>query len=474
MENEIVYQKSYAQFKEECDTVVKQTAEGFVKLGYLLKVARDTDVLQESNYKTVAEFAEAEYGLSATYVSRFISINDRFAENGYSDKLDTKYQGFGYAKLSVMLQLPDEMNEELTPDMSKSDITTLKDEFDAEKHVSDIERMIEPQTEAPEMPMRLQLMYKTLYSLGESIPEVFIEVAKAEKAEDVESQLILAMAPSDTKVYSVRVMGLGRMMLTCSEDRVSIVNSRTGDKQLYTWAEVEEVWKEVGAIEGLPFPMHNPGERWEKCYGRKLEIAPVQEEPKKETKKKEPKVVKAKEEVTETVSEEDENKNFVSETEDEAETDGDNREHIVEAGEQATTQGIQDRPKEKDDNDSYDSEEVEDETDSGNSGEDDYSDEAENAIEVKTWAGDTIIVKGLIKETEVAAVENDPRKELQEDLKHYCKELVEASYWPVSEAERYRERSDELIDLILNARKDLLLMNFNLKNELDDEEDEDD
>ena len=84
-----------------------------------------------------------------------------------------------------------------------------------------------------------------------------------------------------------------------------------------------------------------------------------------------------------------------------------------------------------------------------------------------------VSTEDLTEQAEVAAVDSaDPRKELQEDLKYYCKELVEASYWPVSEAERYRTRSDELIDLILSTRKDLLLMNFNLKNELEDEDDE--
>ena len=52
-------------------------------------------------------------------VSRFISINDRFSEDGNSPVLRTTYQGFGYAKLAIMLQLPDTLNEELTPEYSK-------------------------------------------------------------------------------------------------------------------------------------------------------------------------------------------------------------------------------------------------------------------------------------------------------------------------------------------------------------------
>ena len=77
--NEIIYQKSYKEYKAELDGVLQRTAEGFVQIGYLLKVARDTNILEESGYKSVAEFAEAEYNLNKTQVSRFISINDKFS-----------------------------------------------------------------------------------------------------------------------------------------------------------------------------------------------------------------------------------------------------------------------------------------------------------------------------------------------------------------------------------------------------------
>ena len=45
---------NYADFKQTMDTVVEEVEEGFVKIGYLLKVARDTAVLQESGCATVS------------------------------------------------------------------------------------------------------------------------------------------------------------------------------------------------------------------------------------------------------------------------------------------------------------------------------------------------------------------------------------------------------------------------------------
>ena len=42
-----------------------------------------------------------------------------------------------------MLSLPDSVNEELTPDFSKSEVQQVKDEIDEEKKTTDIEVMLE-------------------------------------------------------------------------------------------------------------------------------------------------------------------------------------------------------------------------------------------------------------------------------------------------------------------------------------------
>ena len=79
--NELSTIQDYRQFKEALGTELRNQAEGFVRTGYLLKVARDTDILRDSGYATVAEFALAEYGLSKDVVSRYIAINDRYSKD---------------------------------------------------------------------------------------------------------------------------------------------------------------------------------------------------------------------------------------------------------------------------------------------------------------------------------------------------------------------------------------------------------
>lgn len=97
---ELAQYQDYEEYKKAMNTVLNRTVEDFVMTGYLLKQGRDTDILKDSGYSNVNEFAWAEYKLEATQVSRYIRINDRFSEGGYSPRLQEHYKGFGYAKLA--------------------------------------------------------------------------------------------------------------------------------------------------------------------------------------------------------------------------------------------------------------------------------------------------------------------------------------------------------------------------------------
>ena len=47
MENVIEKYRSYQEYKTELDSELSKTAEGFVRIGYLLRLAEDTDILKE-------------------------------------------------------------------------------------------------------------------------------------------------------------------------------------------------------------------------------------------------------------------------------------------------------------------------------------------------------------------------------------------------------------------------------------------
>ena len=215
---------SYADFKEKLDNNFKRQANDFVAAGYMLKVARDTDILKESGYKTVAEFAKAEYGFSKDIVSRYIAINDRFSENGYSMILANKYTEFGFTKLAEMLSIPEEIADELSPEMTRTQIQEVKKEVKAEQAVSDIEVMCE--TKVKEFSDNLEAF---IYYYLEDKEEVFIELAKCTSIKG----LFEILAPAEDNILTARIPGKGRYMLHLlnSEKDITLISVRTREKE---------------------------------------------------------------------------------------------------------------------------------------------------------------------------------------------------------------------------------------------------
>lgn len=299
MSQMIEYRKSYQEYKEELTTELTKTAEGFVRIGYLLKVARDTDILAQSPYQTVVEFAKAEYGIDKTMVSRFMSINDRFSEGGYSDQLQEQWRGYGYAKLTLMLQLPDEVNQEISPAFSKAEIQAVKDEVDAEAKITDIEVLMEPKQERGESELD-----KLICQLAEEAPELYLHMAeiREQESEDWTRDAKEILAPDREKLYSIRISGVGRFLLVIkdAEDHITTTALRTSEKNSYTYQDLREAWEHLFAEKTEDM---NWQQVWEHTYHKdfpgKAQIAPVQQPGKpikteeKPTPRKESKVQKA-------------------------------------------------------------------------------------------------------------------------------------------------------------------------------------
>lgn len=299
----IIYQKTYQEYKRELDAVLTRTAEDFVQIGYLLKVARDTDILTESGYATVTDFAKAEYGIDKTQVSRFISINDRFSEGGYSDHLLPNYKGFGYAKLTLMLQIPDEINEVLPPTLSKAEIKDIKDEVDAENKVTDIEVEIEKAeaaavTDKPMLPPEGSPLRRNLWQLGKEQEDLFRKLWEiCNKGQYPRSTSIMdALIPQGDAVYTVRIPGERRTQIIINSDGATVINLKTLERSKYIPQDI------CYEVEELLNGGSSPEEQYKMLYCENMtpeepEIAPVQpdETPKekKPEKRKESRVTKA-------------------------------------------------------------------------------------------------------------------------------------------------------------------------------------
>lgn len=300
MENIAERTVGYREFKAALDSELQKAAEGFVKIGFLLRLAMETQILEESGYRDVYEFADREYNLDKSQVSRFININIKFSEDGHSDRLQDQYRGYGYAKLAVMLQLPGSILEELSPEFSKAEIQTIHEEIKEEKKTTDIEIWLEG--EEPQQAEMDNDLSRVLHQFCHENPEIYRALYEKYAADPEgtsrERKFQEILAPAGEAIHSVRIKGIGRLMLSVKgiDQPIAVINVRTNEKNQFGWEELMQSF-------ALLCAGGNWREGWETIYkeslppDKKEEVAPVQQqkpEERKPTPRKVPKVTPAK------------------------------------------------------------------------------------------------------------------------------------------------------------------------------------
>lgn len=116
----------WLDIKKELEEELRGAAAGFVRIGYLLRKIEETQGYKQDGCDSLTEWAEQEYGLSASSVSRFMAINKKYSVDGYSKQLRIEYAKYGQAKLQEMLTLPEEDLQMVSPEMKRADIREIK------------------------------------------------------------------------------------------------------------------------------------------------------------------------------------------------------------------------------------------------------------------------------------------------------------------------------------------------------------
>jgi hypothetical protein len=114
----------WTKWREEIRQKLQEAAGNFVYIGYRLKQIRDSGMYDGK--ADFFEWAEQEYGLSKSTVSRFIAINEKFADPDNRLELKPEYRALGSSKLSEMLTLPDNECELITEQTTVKEIRELK------------------------------------------------------------------------------------------------------------------------------------------------------------------------------------------------------------------------------------------------------------------------------------------------------------------------------------------------------------
>lgn len=204
-----------------------------------------------------------------------------------------EYAEYGSAKLALMLTLPDEINEELSPEYSKSDIQAIKEDYEAEQKISPIEVALEEQD--PDAPDEfVECVVKQLNDEHEGPITYYhntVMLAHKMNIEPNEADIKEAYMPDGDKTYNIRIAGAGRFMISMKDAGITIINMRDPSiKSPVTWEEFQRLVMKDEASRVFKVPESPKGSTpARKSENRKVEkskpkVAPVQpkEEPKEE------------------------------------------------------------------------------------------------------------------------------------------------------------------------------------------------
>ena len=115
----------YIQCKNDIKNNLGTIVKSFVRIGWQLSRIDKSGAYKNDGYNTIAEFAKAEYGMSATGTSRFIRVYEKYSVPGDTPELSDEYKDYNRSQLEEMLQIPEEDHEMIRPEAHKEDIREL-------------------------------------------------------------------------------------------------------------------------------------------------------------------------------------------------------------------------------------------------------------------------------------------------------------------------------------------------------------
>lgn len=156
MEQLTISQEGYIELKQKIKKKLNEAVNNFIIIGFYLKQVRDSMAYREDGYKSLEEFAQCEYRLSASTTSRFMDINTEFSRGGNSLEIKDEYRNYAYSKLQEMLTVRPEDRELITEATTVKQIRELKAAEKEEEKAAEEDRQKEVpllQMAAPENDM---------------------------------------------------------------------------------------------------------------------------------------------------------------------------------------------------------------------------------------------------------------------------------------------------------------------------------
>lgn len=218
----------WVQMKQKLRQELLGVKQSFVRIGYALRKMDDEKLYERDGYKSIAEFAKAEYGLEASTVSRFISINKAYSVDGYSEVLLEEYADFGRSQLEEMLKLPEADRAMIQPETSRENIREFKKW-----------NKTEPDPDANVQENSENSYEELIKSFFESHNEILKELYRSEKMNQIETvdSLVEIVNPSGNRTYK---KGLYFVMMYEHEIKIKKFG---GKPESMSWEEFFKITK---------------------------------------------------------------------------------------------------------------------------------------------------------------------------------------------------------------------------------------
>ena len=245
----------WIEMKEKLKRELLGVKQSFVRIGYVLRQMDDQKLYEQDGYKSIAEFAKAEYGLESSTVSRFMSINKEYSIDGYSEQLRPEYAELGRSQLEEMLKLPETDRQMIQPETPREDIRELKrfNKTEPEAGIADDIREL------------VEMFFK-------SNREALNRLYESGTMEENQSQRIDIVNPSGNRTFK---KGLYFMMMYEKDIKIKKFG---GNPETLDWTEFFDIARDI-------FDEMAAGSMtWEAYFGEEI----LQEEEKPEVKTSEP------------------------------------------------------------------------------------------------------------------------------------------------------------------------------------------
>ena len=108
----------YQILNDAIKDAIRRSASSVVMLGHMLRRMMD-EKLWEGHYSSLDDYLRAELHMDYTMACRFEAINRKYSIGGRSGHIDEKWEDYSQGVLIEMLNMPPELEAEVTPEARK-------------------------------------------------------------------------------------------------------------------------------------------------------------------------------------------------------------------------------------------------------------------------------------------------------------------------------------------------------------------